>query len=115
MHDDQVKVSELKTENMDGLREDREKSIGETTALRTGLTAGSASTADTSTRFTPSRAFSKAMLDRSESSNSNNSVEEAHQCCCRQLLDDITPDFKVMRKNETRALGGSLLGWFIFT
>ncbi|KAL6986690.1 Polyadenylate-binding protein-interacting protein 7 [Sarracenia purpurea var. burkii] len=46
----------------------------------------------------------KVVLDRSESSISNNSDEEAHQYWRRQLPDDITPDFKVMGEDESQRL-----------
>ncbi|KAI3811512.1 hypothetical protein L1987_21236 [Smallanthus sonchifolius] len=38
----------------------------------------------------------KAVLDRSESSVSNNSDDEVHQYWRQQLPDDITPDFNVI-------------------
>lgn len=79
-------------------------------ALRSS--SGSTSTADTSARFAPSGTLGKAKLDRSESSISNNSDDEAHQFWRCQLPDDITPDFKVMGEEESQApLGGlSLAG-----
>ncbi|KAG9458037.1 hypothetical protein H6P81_002545 [Aristolochia fimbriata] len=53
----------------------------------------------------------KAVLDRSESSISNNSDDEAHQYWRRQLPDDITPDFKVMGEEELQGPGNlSLAG-----
>ncbi|KAL1532637.1 polyadenylate-binding protein-interacting protein 7-like [Salvia divinorum] len=50
---------------------------------------------DTPPKFTTS---GKSVLDRSESSvsNNSNSEEEAQQYWCHQLPDDITPDFKLM-------------------
>lgn len=42
----------------------------------------------------------KPVLDRSESTTSNNSDEEAHQFWRRQLPDDITPDFSVTGKDD---------------
>ncbi|CAN6478713.1 unnamed protein product [Victoria cruziana] len=42
----------------------------------------------------------KAVLDRNDSSISSKSDEEAHQYWCRQLPDDITPDFKFMAGDE---------------
>ena len=78
-------------------------------ALRSST--GSTSTADASARFSLSGTLGKAKLDRSESSISNNSDEEAHQYWRCQLPDDITPDFKVMGEDESQALGGlSLAG-----
>ncbi|XP_011081584.1 polyadenylate-binding protein-interacting protein 7 isoform X2 [Sesamum indicum] len=46
----------------------------------------------------------KAILDRSESSISNNSDDEAKQYWHHQLPDDITPDFKVMGINDTQGI-----------
>lgn len=72
---------------------------------------GSSSAADATARFTTSGSVGKAVLDRSESSISNNSDEEAHQYWRRQLPDDITPDFKVMNEDDSPGLGGlSLAG-----
>ncbi|XP_044463261.1 pentatricopeptide repeat-containing protein At4g33170-like [Mangifera indica] len=67
---------------------------------------GSSSAADATARFTTSGSVGKAVLDQSESSVSNNSDEEAHQYWCRQLPDDITPDFKVMNEDDSPGLGG---------
>ncbi|KAK9101559.1 hypothetical protein Scep_024989 [Stephania cephalantha] len=50
----------------------------------------------------------KAILDRSESSVSNNSDDEAHQFWRRQLPDDITPDFKFMADDESQGPGSLL-------
>ncbi|KAJ9168141.1 hypothetical protein P3X46_019702 [Hevea brasiliensis] len=62
-------------------------------------------------RFTASGTIGKAVLDRSESSVSNASDDEAHQFWRHQLPDDITPDFKVMGEDESQAPGGiSLAG-----
>ncbi|XP_026663984.1 polyadenylate-binding protein-interacting protein 7-like isoform X2 [Phoenix dactylifera] len=47
----------------------------------------------------------KAVLDRSESSISNNSDDEAHQYWCCQLPDDITPDFGVIGEEESHGAG----------
>ncbi|KAK6927201.1 protein of unknown function DUF1771 [Dillenia turbinata] len=47
----------------------------------------------------------KAILDRSESSVSTNSDDEAHQYWRHQLPDDITPDFKVMGGDDSKGLG----------
>lgn len=67
---------------------------------------GSATAADSSSSFV---AFGpagpgKAVLDRSESSVSNNSDEEAHQFWRHQLPDDITPDFKVMGEDDSHGI-----------
>ncbi|XP_059662062.1 polyadenylate-binding protein-interacting protein 7 [Cornus florida] len=66
--------------------------------------SGSSSTVDGASRFATSGTgtLGKSVLDRSESSVSNNSDEEAHQYWRRQLPDDITPDFKVMGEDESQ-------------
>ncbi|KAI3772207.1 hypothetical protein L6452_03388 [Arctium lappa] len=46
----------------------------------------------------------KAVLDRSESSVSNNSDDEAHQYWRHQLPDDITPDFNVAGDEDSQAI-----------
>ncbi|XP_015572940.1 polyadenylate-binding protein-interacting protein 7 [Ricinus communis] len=67
--------------------------------------------AATTARFATSGPVGKAVLDRSESSISTTSDEEAHQFWRHQLPDDITPDFKVMGEDESQSLGGlSLAG-----
>ncbi|GER32076.1 small MutS related domain-containing family protein [Striga asiatica] len=53
-----------------------------------------------STPFTPG----KSILDRSESSISINSDDEAQQYWRHQLPDDITPDFKVMGLDDTQGV-----------
>ncbi|WCJ29285.1 CTC-interacting domain 7 [Euphorbia peplus] len=74
--------------------------------------SGSASnTTAANARFAASGAIGKAVVDRSESSISNTSDEEAHQFWRHQLPDDITPDFKVMSEDESHAFEGlSLAG-----
>ncbi|KAG5225440.1 small MutS related domain-containing family protein [Salix suchowensis] len=68
-------------------------------------------TTDAATRFATSGTVGKSVLDRSESSVSNASDDEAHQFWRHQLPDDITPDFKVMSEDESQGLGGlSLVG-----
>ncbi|KAE8677126.1 Polyadenylate-binding protein-interacting protein 7 [Hibiscus syriacus] len=70
--------------------------------------SGNSSAVD-ATRFAISRTIGKSVLDRSESSISNNSDDEAHQFWRRQLPDDITPDFKVINEDDSRGTGyGSL-------
>nr|XP_004498833.1 polyadenylate-binding protein-interacting protein 7 isoform X2 [Cicer arietinum] len=64
------------------------------------LPSGSTSSVDASTRLTTSGSIGKAVLDRTESSISNNSDDEAHRYWRCQLPDDITPDFKVMEEEE---------------
>lgn len=46
----------------------------------------------------------KAVLDRSESSVSNNSDDEAHQYWRHQLPDDITPDFNVAGEEDPQGI-----------
>ncbi|KAI4316451.1 hypothetical protein L6164_024429 [Bauhinia variegata] len=73
--------------------------------------SGSTSAADAKARFSAAGALGKAVLDRSESSISNNSDDEAHQYWRCQLPDDITPDFKVMGEDESQGLNNlSLAG-----
>ncbi|KAK9273996.1 hypothetical protein L1049_018810 [Liquidambar formosana] len=67
--------------------------------------SGSTSTGDAAAKFAASGTLGKAVLDRSESSVSNNSDEEARQYWSRQLPDDITPDFKVTGEDESQGLG----------
>ncbi|KAJ8767483.1 hypothetical protein K2173_017527 [Erythroxylum novogranatense] len=75
------------------------------------LPSGSASNvSDAASRFTPSGTIGKAVLDRSESSVSNASDDEAHQYWRHQLPDDITPDFEVVGEDESQGLGGLSLG-----
>ncbi|XP_062098693.1 pentatricopeptide repeat-containing protein At4g33170-like [Humulus lupulus] len=71
--------------------------------------SGSTSTGNSTSLFSSSGSLGKAVLDRSESSVSNNSDEEAHQYWRRQLPDDITPDFKVMGEDESQSLGNLTL------
>ena len=79
-------------------------------ALRS-LPSGSTSSVDATTRLTTSASLGKAVLDRSESSISNNSDDEVHQYWRCQLPDDITPDFKVMGEDESQGLNNlSLAG-----
>ncbi|XP_022754718.1 polyadenylate-binding protein-interacting protein 7-like isoform X3 [Durio zibethinus] len=63
-------------------------------SLRSTSSLGSTSGAHATARFAVSGTIGKAVPDRSESSVSNISDEEAHQFWRRQLPDDITPDFK---------------------
>ncbi|XP_071733623.1 polyadenylate-binding protein-interacting protein 7-like isoform X2 [Rutidosis leptorrhynchoides] len=60
--------------------------------------SGNTSAADTSSGFNTFGASTqgKSILNRSESSVSNNSDDEAHQFWRHQLPDDITPDFNVI-------------------
>ncbi|KAE8678721.1 Polyadenylate-binding protein-interacting protein 7 [Hibiscus syriacus] len=70
--------------------------------------SGNSSAVDV-TRFAISRTIGKPVLDRSESSISNISDDETHQFWCRQLPDDITPDFKVINEDDSQGTGhGSL-------
>ncbi|KAG8375774.1 hypothetical protein BUALT_Bualt10G0135300 [Buddleja alternifolia] len=63
-------------------------------------------TSDASSKFATSGAASpgKAILDRSESSISNNSDEEAQRYWHNQLPDDITPDFNVMGIDDNQGI-----------
>ncbi|KAJ4957955.1 hypothetical protein NE237_025066 [Protea cynaroides] len=63
---------------------------------------GNLSSADVTGRLDASGTSGKVVLDRSESTVSNNSDEEAHQYWRCQLPDDITPDFKFMGEDELR-------------
>lgn len=67
--------------------------------------SGSTSAVNAASIFSSSGTLGKAVLDRSESSVSNNSDDEAHQYWRRQLPDDITPDFKVMGEDESQVHG----------
>ncbi|XWS17572.1 hypothetical protein CRYUN_Cryun33cG0078700 [Craigia yunnanensis] len=73
-------------------------------SLRSPSSSGSTSAADATARFATSRTIGKAVLDRSGSSISNNSDEEAHQFWHRQLPDDITPDFKVINEDDSQGI-----------
>ncbi|XP_023524131.1 polyadenylate-binding protein-interacting protein 7 isoform X1 [Cucurbita pepo subsp. pepo] len=66
---------------------------------------GSSSVPDLTARFSTSGTLGKAVLDRTESSVSNNSDDEARQFWRHQLPDDITPDFKSMGEDENLSLG----------
>ncbi|KAK7383427.1 hypothetical protein VNO78_29106 [Psophocarpus tetragonolobus] len=66
--------------------------------------SGNTSSVDATARFTTAGSLGKAVLDRSESSISNNSDDEAHHYWRCQLPDDITPDFKVMGEDESQGL-----------
>ncbi|CAJ1972368.1 unnamed protein product [Sphenostylis stenocarpa] len=67
--------------------------------------SGSTSSVDATARFTTTAgSLGKAVLDRSESSISNNSDDEAHRYWRCQLPDDITPDFKVMGEDESHGV-----------
>ncbi|KAL0311800.1 UNVERIFIED_CONTAM: Polyadenylate-binding protein-interacting protein 7 [Sesamum radiatum] len=68
--------------------------------------ASGISSSGASSKFATSAASTpgKAILDRSESSISNNSDDEAKQYWHHQLPDDITPDFKVMGISDTQGI-----------
>ncbi|XP_021275619.1 polyadenylate-binding protein-interacting protein 7 isoform X2 [Herrania umbratica] len=78
-------------------------------SLRSPGSSGSTSAADATAKFATSGTIGKAVLDRSESSVSNNSDEEAHQFWRRQLPDDITPDFKVINEDDSQGIGSGSL------
>ncbi|KAJ4950903.1 hypothetical protein NE237_027735 [Protea cynaroides] len=69
-------------------------------ALRSS--SGNLRSAEVTTRFDASGTSGKTVLDRSESTVSDNSDEEAHQYWHCQLPDDITPDFKFMGEDESQ-------------
>ncbi|XP_057502814.1 polyadenylate-binding protein-interacting protein 7-like isoform X2 [Actinidia eriantha] len=75
-------------------------------ALRSS--SGSTSTADVPTSLgtsaTGTGALGKTVLDRSGSSISNNSDEEAHKYWRHQLPDDITPDFNITGEDESEGI-----------
>ena len=75
-------------------------------ALRSSSESTSTAEASTSLDVAGVGTLGKAVLDRSGSLISNNSDEEAHQYWCRQLPDDITPDFKVMGEDESQGING---------
>ncbi|KAL0323687.1 UNVERIFIED_CONTAM: Polyadenylate-binding protein-interacting protein 7 [Sesamum calycinum] len=68
--------------------------------------AAGISSSGASSKFATSAASipGKAILDRSESSISSNSDDEAKQYWHHQLPDDITPDFKVMGISDTQGI-----------
>ncbi|KAJ8527096.1 hypothetical protein K7X08_029573 [Anisodus acutangulus] len=66
--------------------------------------SGSSSSTDASKFANSTTTLGKAVLDRSESSVSNNSDDEAHQYWRRQLPDDITPDFNVMGEDDSHGI-----------
>ncbi|XP_043719025.1 polyadenylate-binding protein-interacting protein 7-like isoform X2 [Telopea speciosissima] len=69
-------------------------------ALRSS--SGNLGSAEVTRRLDASGTSGKSVLDRSESTVSNNSDEEAHQYWRCQLPDDITPDFKFMGEDESQ-------------
>ncbi|KAL3744583.1 hypothetical protein ACJRO7_013797 [Eucalyptus globulus] len=70
------------------------------------------SNTDATARLLSSGSSGKPVINRSESSVSNNSDDEAHQFWRRQLPDDITPDFKFTGDDESQGLGGLSLADF---
>lgn len=78
-------------------------------ALRS--TYGNTKGADSS-RVESTGTSGKAILGRTESSNSNNSDDEERQYWCDQLPDDITPDFKAMKEDEVPSPGQLSLAGF---
>ncbi|KAL2235974.1 polyadenylate-binding protein-interacting protein 7-like [Sesamum indicum] len=73
-------------------------------ALRSPTTSISSSDASSKYATIAASAPGKGILDRSESSVSNNSDDEAQQYWRLQLPDDITPDFKVMGIDDTQGI-----------
>ncbi|KAK8523288.1 hypothetical protein V6N13_113237 [Hibiscus sabdariffa] len=80
-------------------------------SLRPPSSSGSTSVTEATTRFLTSGpgTIRKAVLDRSESSITNNSDEEAHLFWRSQLPDDITPDFKVLNEDDSQGIGSGSL------
>ncbi|XP_010273848.1 PREDICTED: polyadenylate-binding protein-interacting protein 7 [Nelumbo nucifera] len=73
--------------------------------------SGTTGFTDASARLDGSATSGKAVLDRSESSASNNSDDEVHQYWRHQLPDDITPDFKFTEEDDLQGPGSfSLTG-----
>lgn len=71
--------------------------------------SGGTSTFDVTPRLlASSTSVGKAVLDRSESSASHHSDEEARQFWSHQLPDDITPDFNLMTQDDISYGPGSL-------
>ncbi|KAE8700368.1 Polyadenylate-binding protein-interacting protein 7 [Hibiscus syriacus] len=73
-------------------------------ALRSPSSSGSTQAAAAIATFATSGTVGKAVLDRSGSSVSNNSDDDAHQFWQHQLPDDITPDFKVINEDESQGI-----------
>ncbi|KAK8550380.1 hypothetical protein V6N13_118899 [Hibiscus sabdariffa] len=73
-------------------------------SLRSPSSSGSIRAAAATTTFATSGSVGKAVLDRSGSSVSNNSDDEAHQFWRHQLPDDITPDFKVINEDDSQGI-----------
>ncbi|KAE8714053.1 Polyadenylate-binding protein-interacting protein 7 [Hibiscus syriacus] len=71
-------------------------------SLRSLSSSGSIQAAAATATFATTGTVGKAVLDRSGSSVSNNSDDEAHQFWRHQLPDDITPDFKVINEDDAQ-------------
>ncbi|CAH2060846.1 unnamed protein product [Thlaspi arvense] len=77
--------------------------------LRSPSSGATTSNLDLTSRLLASSSYvGKAVLDRSESSASHHSDEEARQFWSHQLPDDITPDFKFMTQDDNSYGSGSL-------
>ncbi|VVB09059.1 unnamed protein product [Arabis nemorensis] len=77
--------------------------------LRSPSSGGGSAAFDVNSRLlASSSSVGKAVLDRSESSASHHSDEEARQFWSHQLPDDITPDFKLMTQDDNSYRPGSL-------
>ncbi|KAL2897480.1 Polyadenylate-binding protein-interacting protein 7 [Bienertia sinuspersici] len=75
------------------------------------VTPEATSIVDAAPKFPAAGSAGKRVLDRSESSMSANSDEEARQYWQQQLPDDITPDFKVIGEDDHHAVSSlSLAG-----
>ncbi|KAK8490303.1 hypothetical protein V6N12_012438 [Hibiscus sabdariffa] len=73
-------------------------------SLRSPSSSGSIRAAAATATFANSGSLGKSALDRSGSSVSNNSDDEAHQFWRHQLPDDITPDFKVINEDDSQGI-----------
>ncbi|XP_012477291.2 polyadenylate-binding protein-interacting protein 7 [Gossypium raimondii] len=78
-------------------------------SLRSPSSSGSTSAGDGTTRFAASGTLGKPVLDRSRSSISNKSNEEAHRFWRSQLPKDITSDFKFINEEDSQGIGSGNL------
>ncbi|KAK8660833.1 hypothetical protein V6N13_051741 [Hibiscus sabdariffa] len=78
-------------------------------SLRSPSSSGSSSVADATAGFATSGTIKEVLLDRSESSITNTSDEDAHLFWRCQLPDDITPDFKVLNEDDSQGIGSGSL------
>ncbi|KAK8343108.1 hypothetical protein V6Z12_A08G278300 [Gossypium hirsutum] len=76
---------------------------------RSPSSSGSTSAVDGTTRFAATGTLGKPVLDRSRSSVSNKSKEEAHQFWQSQLPNGITSDFKFINEEDSQGIGSGNL------